>query len=215
MGTQNKKKNMEKVKRNYFLLKKKMEKTRRRKRIGSTSTRGVKWPKVSQTEVRNAKEISPNSEAEILRQQVAHIRNKIQSQNLDIEYLQNQKDAAFAQLTEANKTIANQSVANLSLKTQISHVTEKTEAAEFAKKLMSDSLADILKDYEKLLTDYKNKTAAYLRETTGIKIEMEKLQKASKEGAMKIAKIAKSELKKAHEKNVRLQLLLAEVTTKR
>ena len=201
---------MEKVKKSYFLLKKKMEKNRRRKRIGSASTRTVKWPKLAQTEVRN----SPNSEAEILRQQVAHIQHKIQSQNADIEYLQNQKDAAFAQLTEANKKIASQCVANQSLKTQISHVTEKAEAAEFAKKLMSDSLADILKDYEKLFADYQTKTAAYLRETTGLKNEKEKLEKASKEGAMKIAKIAKYELKKAHEKNVWLQSLLAEVTKK-
>ena len=160
-------------------------------------------------------EILPNSPKTKKSQEVLDLRHQMSEyqiiaheQMADINYLRYKTDQVNGQLAIAISELANQKSANQRLEDQVAHATKNVWAIEFAKNMLSNSVAEMTEDYEKLLNDFSAKTAQDLDQISLLKNEMQMINKGCTEGAVKMAKIAKFEFEKVDQENVRWNTLI-------
>lgn len=150
-------------------------------------------------------------ENEMLRQQVAEFQIQADHQNSEIVNLRHQRDAAIENLGAANCEIIEFSEKNQNLESQIIQISQTASAIEFAKNMLSESLREMIRDYQTLSAQSAAQRTAYVAEISALKIDMQKMERSCKEGALKIAQTAKIELQKVHEENFRSKKLIEDL----
>jgi chromosome segregation ATPase len=150
-------------------------------------------------------------ENEMLRQQVAEFQIQADHQNSEIVNLRHQRDAAIENLGAANSEIVEFSEKNQNLESQIIQISQTASAIEFAKNMLSESLREMIRDYQMLSGQSGAQRNAYEAEIGALKADMQKMEKSCKEGALKIAQTAKIELQKVHEENFRSKKIIEDL----
>lgn len=153
-------------------------------------------------------------ENETLHQQVAEFQIQGDHQTAEIVNLRHQRDAALEQLAAANGQIMDQASTSEGLEAQITQISQNAAAIEFAKNMLSESLREMIRDYQMLSAQNAAQSAAHAHEVARLKEDMQKMERSCKEGALKIAQTAKLELQKVHEENFRSKKLLEEMMDK-
>jgi len=146
-----------------------------------------------------------------LQEQIGEFQVQVEHKNAKISSLREKRDEAVKALAESNALVMNQKTTIENVELQLAQVQQNAEAIDFAKNMLSDSLGKMISDYEALRAEHVAKVAALVAENDALKGRLVTVEQSCKEGALKIAQTAKSELKKVHEENFRLRKLVESV----
>jgi len=94
------------------------------------------------------------------------------------------------------------------LRGKLEKETERAARVDFAKRMLSESLREMIEDYQKLQSDYEAKTARLLKETQEIKAQCDIEKKEFKKGMLQVANTAKAEITRLLKENYHLKEVL-------
>jgi phosphoglycolate phosphatase-like HAD superfamily hydrolase len=89
--------------------------------------------------------------------------------------------------------------------------TERAASIEYAKGMLSESLREMIEDYQKLRGEYEAEKSRLLKETRDIKAQFDIEKKEFKKGMLQVANTAKAEITRVLKENYLLKEVLEQV----
>jgi len=111
-------------------------------------------------------------------------------------------------MQEVNKILEQE---RLEVTRKLEEETERAASIEYAKGMLSESLREMIEDYQKLRGEYEAEKSRLLKETRDIKAQYDMDKKEYKKGMLQVANTAKAEITRVLKENYLLKEVLEQV----
>ena len=200
-----------------------MLRNRRRKRIGSTTKlsipRDSMRPYIKEIEKLRAENYRLKQSKSPISPKMRKSENSTETDTiLEFKIQLDHKIHECSRLIERNKSLENEIDAQRTDNLKIANETARFKAEKetelenvyLAKKLLSDSLQELITDYRYLEENFKQQELSFAEKENMMRKELEDLKSSCKEGIIKIAETAKNEIERLLLENHRQKTLLNE-----